>query len=203
MEKLKSWFGQVTTGHGFMILVPTVLAILNGSLTWQQGVPMLLAGLVGLIWPENAALSADARQLAQDSIAAWETRRKAMALVLASLLISMTLTACSVPQVQTAASSPAGQLFCSIQTSGGGSLVAGIIDAEATALLPPGASPVAVLATNKTAAFVSSKCAAAAASVGGVSGVPVSPPANPAAAPVVAVPAATTGTDGTSAPAKS
>ena len=46
-------------------------------------------------------------------------------IILASLLA---LGACSTAQVQTALSSPAGQLFCAIQTSGGGTVVVGLVD---------------------------------------------------------------------------
>ena len=60
-NSLSSWFGQVTTGHGFMILAPTLLAALGGELPWSAAAPLLLAGGLGLAWPENTALqSADA-----------------------------------------------------------------------------------------------------------------------------------------------
>ena len=92
------------------------------------------------------------------------------------------LAACSSAQVQTALSSPAGQLFCGIQTAGGGAVVVGLIDAEATAAAGA-AAPVAVIATGVAKAKVDADCAAA-------GGIAVSPPANPAAAPQVAVVAA-------------
>jgi hypothetical protein len=91
----------------------------------------------------------------------------------------LALSACSSAQVQTALSSPAGQLFCAVQTSGGGTIVAGLIDAEATAAAGA-AAPVAVLATGVAKAKVDADCAAA-------GGIAVSPPANPAAAPQVAI----------------
>jgi hypothetical protein len=98
-------------------------------------------------------------------------------LILASVLLG--LGACSSAQLQTAASTPTGQLFCAVQTNGGGALVVAAIDAQASALAPA-AAPVAVIATGATKAFVDSVCAKA-------GGIPVSPPANPAAAPSVAV----------------
>lgn len=79
-----------------------------------------------------------------------------------------------------------GQLFCAIQTNGGGSILAGVIDAEATAA-SPAAAPIAILATNATKVFVDNACTQAAANTGAVSAIPASPPANPAAAPTVAV----------------
>lgn len=75
-----------------------------------------------------------------------------------------------------------GQLFCAVQTAGGGALVVGLIDAEATSAAPA-AAPVAILATGLAKAQVDADCAKAAP--GG--GVAVSPPANPTAVPQVAV----------------
>jgi hypothetical protein len=74
-----------------------------------------------------------------------------------------------------------GQLFCAIDTAGGGQIVAGIIDADASAAGGPAAGEVAVLATNLAQATVQSYCQKAAQAVGGVSGVPVSPPTAPVA----------------------
>lgn len=113
------------------------------------------------------------------------------------------LTACSAPQINTALSSPPGELFCSIQLAGGGSMVGGLVSAEASALLP-GAAPIAVLATNSGVAAVNADCAKAAQSIaGGVSGVPVSPPPNPAAAAQIAIVAPASNTTATAAPPKS
>ena len=95
-----------------------------------------------------------------------------------------TITAPIPASVVKAAETPAGQLFCSIQTAGGGAFVAGLVDAEASAIAPA-AAPVAVIATGATKAAVDAACAAAATSTGAVSGVPVSPP--PAAVPSVAI----------------
>jgi hypothetical protein len=107
------------------------------------------------------------------------------------LLALLLLPACSPTQqaqVNTTLASPAGQLFCSIQTSGGGQIVASVIDATASAALP-GAAPAAVLVTNMSKGFVDAACAAAAASAGGTGGVAVSPPATGVpVAPVAIVP---------------
>lgn len=81
----------------------------------------------------------------------------------------------------TALQSQAGQLFCAIDTAGGGQIVAGVIDADATAAGGATAGEVAVLATNLAQATVQNYCQKAAQAVGGVSGVPVSPPATPVA----------------------
>jgi hypothetical protein len=96
-----------------------------------------------------------------------------------ALLAMLALAGCTAAQLQSAAKSPAGQLFCAIQTAGGGAIVVGLINAEASAVVPA-AAPVAILATNVSKAFVDSACAAA-------GGIAVSPPVNPAAAPQVAV----------------
>ena len=61
-----TWIGQVTTGHGFMILVPTLLAVLAGTMSWTVAFPLLVAGAVGLAWPENAPLKDAAQTVAND-----------------------------------------------------------------------------------------------------------------------------------------
>jgi hypothetical protein len=71
----------------------------------------------------------------------------------------------------------AGQLFCAVQTNGGGALVVGLIDAAASGTA---AGPVAVVATGLAKSVVDGYCAQA-------GGIAVSPPAAPAAAPQVAV----------------
>lgn len=110
--------------------------------------------------------------------------------LIASAIALYALTACSLPAnappVVTNAANAAGQLFCAIQVNGGGTIVAGLIDAYASARLGP-AAPIAVIATGATKADVDALCMQAAANTGAVAAVPVSPPANPSAAPVVAV----------------
>jgi hypothetical protein len=60
------WIGEVTTGHGAMILGPTLLAAWSGTMSWSAAAPLLAAGVVGLLWPENAALKNAAQTAAAD-----------------------------------------------------------------------------------------------------------------------------------------
>ena len=62
----KTWIGQVTTGHGFMVLAPTVLAMLSGTMTWNVAFPLLTAAIIGLVWPENTGLKDAAQTVAAD-----------------------------------------------------------------------------------------------------------------------------------------
>ena len=98
---------------------------------------------------------------------------------LAVLCLIGTVSGCSQAQVNTALATPQGQLFCAVQTGGGGAVVVALVDASASAVAPA-AAPVAVIATGATKAVVDADCAAA-------GGIAVSPPANPAAAPKLAV----------------
>ena len=66
MSAVTTWVGQVTTGHGFMILGPTLLAVATGSVTWPVAVPMIVAGAVGLLWPENTQLKSASQAVATD-----------------------------------------------------------------------------------------------------------------------------------------
>ena len=65
-EWLTAWSGQITTGHGFMIIAGTLLSVFTGSLTWTSAAPLLVAAVVGLLWPENTALQAAAKATATD-----------------------------------------------------------------------------------------------------------------------------------------
>ena len=67
---LKSWLGEITTGHGVMIIAGTLLSVLTGSVTWAGAAPLLAAGVVGLVWPENSALQTAAQQVANDAVGA-------------------------------------------------------------------------------------------------------------------------------------
>jgi hypothetical protein len=101
------------------------------------------------------------------------------------------VTGCSPAQqagVNTALDTPTGQLFCRIQTGGGGALVVAVVDAGAVALTGP-AAPLAVIATGASKSFVDNACAEAAKAlaVSPANAQPVPPPADPAAAPKVAV----------------
>ena len=60
------WLGEVTTGHGAMILGPTLMAASSGTMDWPTAVPFLAAGVIGLFWPENTALKAAAQTAATD-----------------------------------------------------------------------------------------------------------------------------------------
>jgi hypothetical protein len=91
------------------------------------------------------------------------------------------LAACSPAQQEKAnklASTPAGQLFCAIQTSSG-PVVAAIVGEKLNAMSPTN-GPQAAIATGAAKSVVDATCAAA-------GGVPAVPPANPAAAPQIAV----------------
>lgn len=61
-----TWLGQVTTGHGFMVLAPTLLAALSGEMSWTAAFPLLVASAVGLVWPENAGLKEATQTAAAD-----------------------------------------------------------------------------------------------------------------------------------------
>lgn len=176
MQKITAWFGQVTTGHGMMVLAPTLLMALTGQMSWPSAIPLLFAGAIGLVWPENKPLQADAQAFATD---VGKVLVKTAAMIVLALVMIGVLVACgtSGPALQKAASTPPGQLFCSIQTSGGEAFLASLIDAEANVLIPS-LAPIAVLATGATKAAVDADCAQAAQNVNGVSGNPVSPPAS-------------------------
>jgi hypothetical protein len=65
-NSLTAWFGQVTTGHGFMIIGGTLLSVLSGATSWAVAAPLLVAGVIGLIWPENTALRTAAQATVAD-----------------------------------------------------------------------------------------------------------------------------------------
>jgi hypothetical protein len=68
LNSLKSWFGEVTTGHGVMVLSGTLLSVLSGGMTWAGAAPLLAAGVIGLIWPENTALQTAGQAVATDVV---------------------------------------------------------------------------------------------------------------------------------------
>ena len=75
----KSWLGQVTTGHGIMILAPTLLSVMSGATTWTTAAPLLVAGAVGLVWPENTALRTASQSTAADvasMVSAYQSPKK-------------------------------------------------------------------------------------------------------------------------------
>lgn len=60
-----------------MVLMPTALAVLSGTMTWPIAAPLLVAGAVGLAWPENTPLQAAAQSTATDVaglMAAWQKK---------------------------------------------------------------------------------------------------------------------------------
>ena len=120
-----------------------------------------------------------------------------LALTLSALLLLAGATSgCTSAQL----SSSAGQIFCHIQTQGGGSLVVGLVDATATAT-SGSASPIVTPAVGLTAAamqsYLNQQCALAATQVPGAVGsagavpAPAMPVQTVAVAPVP-VPSATT-----------
>lgn len=90
------------------------------------------------------------------------------------------MAGCTQQQVQTALATPAGQLFCAVNTIGGGTIIAAITT-DIAAGVNPLLQTVSVIATNATKAYVTNACAAA-------GGLPVSPPPVPSAAPQINVP---------------
>jgi hypothetical protein len=95
------------------------------------------------------------------------------------VVLALGVAGCSPTAITTALDTPTGQLFCAVQTGGGGAVVVALIDAAATAAAPA-AAPVAVIATGAGQAVVNADCALA-------KGIPVSPPPLPATAPQVAI----------------
>src|SRR6266481_7670473 len=51
--------GQVTTAHGVMVLTPTLISLLDGSIGWQTAVPLIIAALIGILWPESGGAKTD------------------------------------------------------------------------------------------------------------------------------------------------
>jgi hypothetical protein len=53
-----------------MVLSGTLLSVLSGGMTWASAAPLLTAGVIGLIWPENAASRNAAQPAAPDVVGA-------------------------------------------------------------------------------------------------------------------------------------
>ena len=64
---IKAWAGQITTGIGVLIGTPAVLAVLSRQMTIDQALPLLLASVIGLIYPENKPLAASVQTVATDA----------------------------------------------------------------------------------------------------------------------------------------
>jgi len=92
--------------------------------------------------------------------------------MIACLGAAALLSACSLPQITTSLSTPAGQIVCAAQAVGG-PIALGLVDAEATALLASTgagavATPVALAANGMAKAQIDSLCAKAAVAAGAV-----------------------------------
>ena len=49
-----------------MVLASTTMAALSGTMSWATAAPLLVAGAVGLVWPENTALRDATQATASD-----------------------------------------------------------------------------------------------------------------------------------------
>jgi hypothetical protein len=165
-----------------------------GALHTMSALGGVIAAVLGISLTEASAGKTPLK-IASDAFAAFVAAVKALpswaasaiAGPLAILALGFALCACSPAQITTALASPTGQLFCEIQTNGGGAFVAGLT-ATAASSAAPAAAPLFVIATGAGEAAVNDDCAKAAKSVpGGRSGVPVSPPATPVNVPQVAI----------------
>jgi uncharacterized protein YjeT (DUF2065 family) len=107
-------------------------------------------------------------------------------LVFGGIVVVAACTPGADKKIATALRSPPGQLFCSVQMAGGGTMIAGVIDAEASALAPA-AAQVAVLATGLGKARVDDLCNEAAVRNGGLGAKAVPPPPDPAMAALLPV----------------
>lgn len=70
MNALKAWYSQVTTGGGAMAIAGALLAVISHQMTWEQAAPLVVGGLVGLIWPENKKLVSAAEAATTQAVAA-------------------------------------------------------------------------------------------------------------------------------------
>lgn len=58
----RKWLAQSTTGTGLSALFAYLAAVASGSMIWVQAMPLLVGGLVGLAWPEDAGLKSAAQE---------------------------------------------------------------------------------------------------------------------------------------------
>jgi hypothetical protein len=59
-----------------MILAPTLMAAMSGTMTWDTAIPLLIAGVTGLIWPESTVAATATQSVGRDVealIAAYRT----------------------------------------------------------------------------------------------------------------------------------
>ena len=64
---IKAWAGQVTTGIGVLVATPAVLAVISHQMTIEQAMPLLVAAVIGVIYPENKTLAASAQTVTADA----------------------------------------------------------------------------------------------------------------------------------------
>ncbi len=57
---VRTWARQSTTGAGVATLFACLGAVASGSMTWTQAIPLLVGGIVGVLWPENENLGTSA-----------------------------------------------------------------------------------------------------------------------------------------------
>jgi hypothetical protein len=62
----KAWAQQATTGAGFATILGTVTAAATSQMSWTAAAPVLVGGLIALIWPENKVAQQSASNLAND-----------------------------------------------------------------------------------------------------------------------------------------
>ncbi|MDE2471021.1 MAG: hypothetical protein KGL35_20330 [Bradyrhizobium sp.] len=67
MQSIAVWFGQKTTGAGIAAILGALSAVATGSLTWHAAIPVLIAGIVGLVMPENASAASATHTLVADT----------------------------------------------------------------------------------------------------------------------------------------
>jgi hypothetical protein len=73
MLDLKTWFGQITTGHGATVIGSALLGVATGTLSWQAAIPLLAGGIVLLLWPENSNLATQVQAIATKAVEAAPT----------------------------------------------------------------------------------------------------------------------------------
>lgn len=166
-----------------------IAAAAPGSMSPDEAVALSIAGRIGALLPP-APTAASGSLL--------------RGVLVAGLLVpfGLGLAACTQPQqaaVTTGLATAPGQLFCALQTAGGGTIVQSVVQAK-MAGADPTAQVAAVLAMGAAKSVVDENCAKAAIAAGAVAGVPSSPPLDGKAGVVAIVPAA--GTPLTPVPAK-
>lgn len=65
---IRKWIGQSTTGHGFAVVAGTVITALQGTISWTVAAPLIVGGVIGMLWPENTPLQTTATTLATEAV---------------------------------------------------------------------------------------------------------------------------------------